>query len=101
MFASALLSGLAFGGEAESGPVLNLHIGSVVLIGIGIAVALVFGNTRAVLRSARDLPDLRPEGRVLRPQHDRASLAPESRPLGEVHVGQKVLAWSLVAALSP
>src|ERR1019366_5518514 len=55
MFGSALLTGIAMGDEAESGSLLRLHIGSVVLIGIGVLLALVFGNTMAVLRSAREL----------------------------------------------
>ena len=51
----ALLTGIAMGDEAESGSLLKLHIGSVVLIGVGIVLALVFGDTLAVLRSAKEL----------------------------------------------
>ena len=98
MFASALLSGIALGDEAESGPVLNVHIGSVILIGIGIVVALVFGNTMAVLRSARDLlifdrKDvsfvLNGIGHPSRRSHVR---------WGKFSIGQKFLAWSLIAS---
>ncbi len=100
MFASALLSGLALGDEAESGPVLNLHIGSVVLIGIGIAVALVFGNTRAVLRSAKDLLIFdRRDVSFVRNTIGHPSHRSHVR-WGKFNVGQKVLAWSLIAALS-
>jgi len=100
MFTSALLSGIALGDEAESGPVLNLHIASVVLIGIGVLVALVFGNTMAVLRSAKDLlifdrTDvsfvLNAIGHPSRRGHVR---------WGKFNIGQKVMAWSLIAALS-
>ena len=38
-----------------SGPIVWMHAGSVVLIGVGIAAALVFGDRRALLRSMRRL----------------------------------------------
>ena len=100
MFASALLSGIALGDEAESGPVLYVHIGSVILIGVAIVFALVFGNTMAVLRSAKDLlifdrTDLsfvlNSIGHPSRRSHVR---------WGKFNIGQKVLAWSLIASLS-
>ena len=51
MVATALVTGLGMGEESESGPMLNVHVASVVLIGVGIVVALVFGNTRAMISS--------------------------------------------------
>jgi formate dehydrogenase gamma subunit len=100
MFASALLSGIALGDEAESGSVLNFHIGSVILIGIGIVFALVFGNTMAVLRSAKDLLifDRTDVSFVL-----NAFSHPSRRShvrWGKFNIGQKVLAWSLIASVA-
>jgi cytochrome b subunit of formate dehydrogenase len=101
MFSCALLTGVAMGDEAESGSLLRLHIGSVVLIGVGVVMALVFGDTMAVLRSARDLF-----------LFDRTDVDAVSRALGhpgpghgdvrwgKFNLGQKVLARSLVASLA-
>jgi len=100
LFASALLSGMAMGGEAESGPVLNLHIASVILIGIGVVVALVFGNTMAVLRSAKELltfdrTDVSFVRNAIRHPSHRSHVR-----WGTFNIGQKALAWSLIASLS-
>ena len=100
MFASALLSGIALGDEAESGPVLNLHIGSVILIGIGIVVALVFGNTMAVLRSAKDLLIFDRTDVFFVPNVISHPSRQSHVRWGKFNIGQKVLAWSLVASLS-
>lgn len=100
MVGSALLTGLAMGDEAESGSLLRLHIASVVLIGVGVVLALIFGDTLAVLRSAKELfvfdrtdvsfvvNTVRKPGRV---GHVR---------WGKFNIGQKVLAWSLLGSLA-
>ena len=100
MFASALLTGIALGDEAESGSLLKLHIGFVVLIGVGIVIALVFGNTMAVLRSAKEL--------LIFDRTDAAFVLDAIRHpahrshvrWGKFNIGQKVLAWSLVGSLA-
>ena len=100
MFASALLTGVAMGDEAESGSMLKLHIGSVVLIGVGIVITLVFGNTMAILRSAKDLfffdrIDIAFVVNTVRhPGH------PDHVRWGQFNIGQKILAWSLVGSLA-
>jgi formate dehydrogenase subunit gamma len=99
MFGAALLTGLAMGDEAESGSLLRLHIASVVLIGVGMVVALLFGDTMAVLRSAGDL--------FLFDRTDFRFVADAVRHRGQVghvrwgkfNVGQKLLAWTLVASV--
>jgi len=99
-YAAALLTGLAMGDEAESGPLLRAHITAVVLIGAGVVVGLVFGNTVAVLRSMRDL--------LLPDRHDIAFIGSRLRhpfahdptlKWGKFNVGQKVLAWALTGSL--
>ena len=100
MFAAALLTGLAMGDEAESGPLLRLHVGSVVMIGVGVVVALVFGKRRAIVRSAWELLVFDRDdvawvtGLVRHPLHRRA----EPR-WGKFNTGQKVLAWSLIGSM--
>ena len=100
MFAAALFTGLSMGDEVESGSLLKLHIGSVALIGIGIVLALVFGDTMAVLRSAKDLllfdrTDISFVSNAVR-HPGRAS----HTRWGKFDIGQKVLAWSLVGSLA-
>jgi len=96
MMATALLTGLGMGDDGGSGALLWMHAGSVALIGIGIAAALVFGNRRSLLRSMcrlfgfdrRDLRWLR--GRLGAPA-DRGA----EPDLGMFNPGQKLLAWAL------
>ena len=100
MFALALLSGMAMGDEAESGSLLRFHIVSVSLIGVGVVLALVFGNTAAVLRSAKNLllfdrTDIAFVRHTIRhPGH------PGHVRWGKFNIGQKVLAWSLIGSLA-
>jgi hypothetical protein len=62
-----MLTGLVKGDDGGSGPIVWLHAGSVALIGVGIAAALVFGDHRALLRSTRRLFGFdRHDGRWLR-----------------------------------
>jgi len=100
MLGAALLTGLAMGDDGGSGALLRMHVGSVVLIGVGIAGAMLFGDRRRLLRSMgrlfgfdrRDLAWLR--GRLRRPAdrgHD-----PE---WGMFNSGQKLLAWALSASV--
>ncbi len=100
MFASALLTGVAMGDEAESGSLLKLHIGSVALIGVGVVLALAFGDTMAVLRSAKELflfdgRDVAFVVDTLRHPGHRGHVR-----WGKFNIGQKVLAWSLVGSLA-
>ena len=100
MFGAALLTGLAMGDEAESGALLRLHIGSVVLIGVGIVLALVFGDSLAVLRSAKDLfmidkTDVRFVTDVVRHPGQDGHVR-----WGKFNIGQKFLAWALVGSLA-
>ena len=101
MFGAALLTGLAMGDEAESGPLLTLHVGAVVMIGVGALVALLVGNRRAIVRSAWELLVFDRNdvawvtGLVRHPLHRRA----EPR-WGKFNTGQKVLAWSLIGSLA-
>src|SRR5664280_2994369 len=58
-FATALLTGLAMGSEMENTSLFQLHVAAVIAMGGGFLVALIFGNTLAVLRFVRDafIPD--------------------------------------------
>lgn len=101
MFSLALLSGLAMGDEAESGPLLRTHITAVVLIGVGIAVGLVVGNTMAILRSLWDLFFITPTDVRLVARTIRHPLAREhATPWGKFNIGQKLLAWALLASVA-
>jgi len=100
MFGAALLTGLAMGDEAESGSLLQLHIASVVLIGVGIMLALVFGDTMAVLRSAKDLFFFDRTDVSTVSSHLRHPGRPSHARWGKFNLGQKVLAWSLLGALA-
>ena len=100
MYSLALLTGVAMGDEAESGSLLQTHIAAVVLIGAGIVVVLVVGDTMAVLRSAKDLliidrTDVRWIVRQVTHPFSR-----EHFPWGKFNIGQKLLAWSLLGALA-
>ena len=84
------------GDDGGSGPILIVHVGSVVLIGVGIAGALLFGQRRALLAAAhrlfifdrRDAAWVR--ARVRDPFH------PDANPTwGMFNTGQKLLAWAL------
>ena len=94
MFVVALLSGLALGDESESGPIFDLHVAAVALIGAGIVVGLTFGNTRAMLKSMRSLFIFnRLDGAWLL-ERVRHPLTREGHfPWGKFNCGQKVLAW--------
>jgi formate dehydrogenase gamma subunit len=101
MVATALVTGLAMGEEAESGPMLNVHVASVVLIGVGIVVALVFGNTRAMLRSMRALFVFDRLDIAWSLGRFRHPFRRESHPAwGKFNTGQKVMAWLVSVSMS-
>ena len=101
MVAAALLTGLGVGDEGEAGTMLTAHIAAVVLIGAGLAAALLLGNRRALLRAAwrlftfdrRDVAWIR--ARLRRPlgggEHVEAGL---------FNAGQKLLTWALTIAVA-
>jgi cytochrome b subunit of formate dehydrogenase len=100
MFATALLSGLAMSDEAGSGAVMKLHIGSVALIGVGVIASLVFGNSRAVLRSARDhlVFNRLDITWLLAPVRHPVRIGGEPR-WGKFNAGQELLAWALMGSM--
>ncbi len=96
MVAAALLTGLALGDEAESGPMLTAHIGAVVLIGAGLAVALVLGNTRALLAATYHLFAFdRRDAAWVRDHLHRSTARGHHGEWGMFNPGQKVLSWAL------
>jgi formate dehydrogenase subunit gamma len=101
MVATALLTGLAMGDDGGSGPILWMHAGSVVLIGVGIAGALLFGNRRALLRATGRLFGFdRSDARWLRDRlRHPADRGPEPA-WGMFNPGQKLLAWALTASVT-
>jgi cytochrome b subunit of formate dehydrogenase len=102
MLATALLTGLAMGDDGGSGsPLAWMHAGSVVLIGVGLAAALLFGNHRALIRSAPrlfrfDRRDAAWLGGLLRHPADHGR-EPE---WGMFNTGQKMLAWAISASVA-
>lgn len=101
MVATALVTGLGMGEESESGPMLNVHVASVVLIGVGIVVALVFGNTRAMISSMRDLFVFDRLDVAWSLERLRHPFGRERHPAwGKFNTGQKVLAWLVSASMS-
>ena len=100
MYSLALLTGVAMGNEAESGPLLQSHIAAVVLIGAGILIVLLFGDTMAVLRSAKNLlifdrTDVAWVVMLVKHPFNRDHFS-----WGKFNLGQKVLAWSLLGSLA-
>ena len=55
MVSAALLTGLVMGDDGGSGPIVWMHAGAVILIGVGIAAAVLVGDRGALLRSMRRL----------------------------------------------
>jgi cytochrome b subunit of formate dehydrogenase len=101
MVAAALLTGLAMGDDAGSGPLLGMHVGSVILIGVGLAAAVVFGDRRALLRSARRLFGFDRRDAAWLQARLRHPLDGTGEPeWGMFNTGQKLLAWSLGASIA-
>ena len=73
-----------------------MNAGSVVLIGVGIAAALVFGDRRALLRSMRRLFGVdRRDTRWLRDRLRHPADRGQEPAWGMFNPGQKLLAWAL------
>ena len=99
-FAVALLTGVAMGSEMENGSLFHLHVAAVIAMGGGFVVALIFGNTMAVLRFVRDafLPersDFEFVARVVTRPFHRTGVR-----WGKFNLGQKGLAWMMLASLT-
>ncbi len=101
MVATALLTGLGLGDDAESGTLLRVHWGAVALIGVGLLVALVLGDTKALLRATWRLFlfDRRDVVWVRDHLHTRSHRVRRS-DYGMFNPGQKALAWALTAAVA-
>ena len=101
MVAAALLTGLALGDEAESGPMPTAHVGAVVLIGAGLLLALVLGNTRALLTAAFHLFTVdRRDAAWVRVHLSPSGARSDAGEWGVFNPGQKALAWALTLAVS-
>ena len=78
-----------------------MHAGSIILIGVGLAAALLFGDSRALLGATRmlfgfDRRDARWLRDRVRPPADRG---PEPA-WGMFNPGQKLLAWALTLSVT-
>lgn len=94
MLATALVTGL-------SGQPVAIHAGAVLLTGVGLVVAAMVGDRRAVLRSARTLFTLDGwdvEWLRTRLRHPRARNA--HREWTMFSPGQKLFAWALLASVA-
>ena|SRR5487761_2197398 len=97
-FGTALLTGLAMGSEMENGSLFHLHVAAVIAMGSGFVVALIVGNTMAVVRFARDafIPersDVEFVTRFLSHPWRRTGVK-----WGKFNLAQKGLAWMMLAA---
>ena len=100
MFLTALITGVIMGPDAESGPMMQAHIASVILLGVGILLALL-GGPRRILRSMRQL--------FVFDRHDLAWLSERARrpfamklhaQWGKFNLGQKLAAWAVSVSFS-
>lgn len=100
MVVVALVSGLSLGDESSGGPMLWLHVGSVVLIGVGLIVAAGFGDHRALIRAAGQLFrfDARDHAWLNTRLRHPLSRHPDPRR-GLFNTGQKLLAWALTVSV--
>lgn len=96
--AAALLTGLAMGDEAESGPLLTVHVTAVILIGVGLVLALILGNTKALLAAAFRLFTF--DRRDVTWVRDHLRPSGEHGEWGMFNPGQKLLAWALTIAVA-
>jgi len=99
-FAIALLSGLAMGSEMESGGLFHAHVAAVIAMGVGFVVALIFGDSMAVVRFVRDafIPersDVEFVTRLVTRPFRRTGVR-----WGKFNLGQKGLAWMMLASLA-
>jgi formate dehydrogenase subunit gamma len=101
MLLVAVLTGLGMGDEGGSGTMLKVHVAAVILIGAGLGAGILFGDRRALLKSAirlfgfdrRDTAWLRAR---LRHPLDRGA----EPAWGMFNTGQKLLAWALTASVA-
>lgn len=101
MVATALVTGLALGDDAESGGLITIHWGAVVMIGVGLLAALVFGNSRALLRATWQLFSFDRRDAAWVRDHVRRPFGGGARgEYGMFNPGQKVLAWALTVAVA-
>ena len=101
MVAVALITGLALGEEAGSGPLLTAHWGSVVLIGVGLLAALLFGDTRALLRATWQLFSVDRHDVTWVRDHLRHPFGGGNHgDYGMFNPAQKALAWALSGAVA-
>ena len=100
MVATALLSGLAMGDDGGSGPLVTVHWGSVVLIGVGFVRALVLGTTRALLRATWNLFSFDRRDAAWIRDHVRDPLGEDAHgAYGMFNPDQKALAWAMTVAV--
>ena len=100
MVALALLSGIAMGDDSGSGPLLVVHVGAVVLIGVGLAAAIAVGDRHALFDAARHLFVIeRHEARWLRATLRHPLRRGPEPSWGMFNPGQKLLAWALSASV--
>ena len=96
MVTVALLSGVSMGDESGSGPMLVVHVASVVLIFAGLVGALVFGDRVALLRAGHTLFVFdRADAAWLRERAHRPIGRHAHDQSGFFNAGQKLLAWML------
>ncbi len=101
MVATALLTGLGLGDESGSGPMLTAHVGAVVLIGVGLLLALVLGNTKGLLTATFHLFNVdRRDAAWVRAHLHRSAPSTEPHEWGMFNPGQKALAWALSLAVA-
>jgi cytochrome b subunit of formate dehydrogenase len=101
MVASALVSGLSLGDERGSGPIFTVHVGSIVLLAVGLAGALVLGDHRAVFGAARQLFVFEPGDGAWFKEHGRHPFAHDhADESGMFNPAQKVLAWGVAVSLA-
>ena len=101
MLLVALFTGLSLGDDSRSGFMFYAHVGSVVLIALGLIAAATLGDHRALLAATRELFGF--DGRDLGwlRSHARHPFRHHPEPAwGMFNAGQKMLGWALSAAVS-
>lgn len=99
--AVALLSGLGIGDDGGGGPILVVHVGAVILLGVGWVGVLLVGDRSALVSAGRQLFIPHPRDRQWLIATARHPLARRPAPeWGMFNTGQKVLAWLLVGAVA-
>lgn len=99
MMIIALATGLALGDDNEGGPLVTVHWSAVALVGAGYLVALVIGDTRALLRATGRLFLLDRRDGIWIADHLRPSRSHRPGDYGMFNPGQKLLAWALTITM--